>query len=123
MNARTSKEGATQDAPRDAASASFDPTYTSANSEVRAAAGGYSVTLNEGDGALKVGTEHKRAASSLASQFQGTSLNMAGSPTPDGGRDYLLTMESVVGASAKGAGFQDTSSTALVKQIHNLNDN
>ncbi|MEI2261965.1 hypothetical protein OHC51_13500 [Stenotrophomonas indicatrix] len=113
MNAQTSKEGATQDAPRDAASASFDPTYTSANSEVRAAAGGYSVTLNEGDGALKVGTEHKRAASSLASQFQGTSLNMAGSPTPDGGRDYLLTMESVVGASAKGAGFQDTSSTGV----------
>ncbi|QZN81206.1 hypothetical protein K5K93_01875 [Stenotrophomonas sp. DR822] len=113
MNARTSKEGATQDAPRDAASASFDPTYTSANSEVRAAAGGYSVTLNEGDGALKVGTEHKRAASSLAAQFQGTSLNMAGSPTPDGGRDYLLTMESVVGASAKGAGFQDTSSTGM----------
>lgn len=113
MNARTSKEGATQDAPRDAASASFDPTYTSANSEVRAAAGGYSVTLNEGDGALKVGTEHKRAASSLAAQFQGMSLNMAGSPTPDGGRDYLLTMESVVGASAKGAGFQDTSSTGM----------
>lgn len=113
MNAQTSKEGATQDAPRDAASASFDPTYTSANSEARAAAGGYSVTLNEGDGALKVGTEHKRAASSLASQFQGTSLNMAGSPTPDGGRDYLLTMESVVGASAKGAGFQDTSSTGV----------
>ncbi|WP_445513569.1 XVIPCD domain-containing protein [Stenotrophomonas sp. 3(2025)] len=113
MNARTSKEGATQDAPRDAASASFDPTYTSANSEVRAAAGGYSVTLNEGDGALKVGTEHKRAASSLAAQFQGTSLNMAGSPTPDGGRDYLLTMESVVGASAKGAGFQDTSGTGV----------
>lgn len=113
MNAQTSKEGATQDAPRDAASASFDPTYTSANSEVRAAAGGYSVTLNEGDGALKVGTEHKRAASSLASQFQGASLNMAGSPTPDGGRDYLLTMESVVGASAKGAGFQDTSSTGV----------
>ncbi|AVJ33349.1 hypothetical protein CLM74_11525 [Stenotrophomonas sp. MYb57] len=113
MNARTSKEGATQDAPRDAASASFDPTYTSANSEARAAAGGYSVTLNEGDGALKVGTEHKRAASSLASQFQGTSLNMTGSPTPDGGRDYLLTMESVVGASAKGAGFQDTSSTGV----------
>lgn len=113
MNAQTSKEGATQDAPRDAASASFDPTYTSANSEARAAAGGCSVTLNEGDGALKMGTEHKRAASSLASQFQGASLNMAGSPTPDGGRDYLLTMESVVGASAKGAGFQDTSSTGV----------
>jgi len=113
MNAQTSKEGATRDAPRDAASASFDPTYTSANSEVRAAAGGYSVTLNEGDGALKVGAEHKRAASSLASQFQGTSLNIAGTPTPDGGRDYLLTMESVVGASVKGAGFQDSSSTGV----------
>jgi hypothetical protein len=113
MNAQTSKEGATPDAPRDAATASFDPTYTSANSEVRAAAGGYSVTLNEGDGALKVSAEQKRAASSLASQFQGTSLNMAGSPTPDGGRDYLLTMESVVGASVKGAGFQDTSSTGV----------
>jgi len=113
MNAQTSKEGATLDAPRDAAAASFDPTYTSANSEVRAAAGGYSVTLNEGDGALKVGAEQKRAASSLASQFQGTSLNMAGSPTADGGRDYLLTMESVVGASVKSAGFQDTSSTGV----------
>lgn len=113
MNAQTSKEGATPDAPRDAATASFDPTYTSANSEIRAAAGGYSVTLNEGDGALKVGAEQKRSASSLASQFQGTSLNMAGSPTADGGRDYLLTMESVVGASVKGAGFQDTSSTGV----------
>jgi hypothetical protein len=113
MNAQTSKEGATPDAPRDAATASFDPTYTSANSEVRAAAGGYSVTLNEGDGALKVGAEQKRATSSLASQFQGASLNMAGSPTPDGGKDYLLTMESVVGASVKGAGFQDTSSTGV----------
>ncbi|MGG6341984.1 XVIPCD domain-containing protein [Stenotrophomonas indicatrix] len=113
MNAQTSKEGATPDAPRDAATASFDPTYTSANSEVRASVGGYSVTLNEGDGALKVGAEQKRSASSLASQFQGASLNMAGSPTADGGRDYLLTMESVVGASVKGAGFQDTSSTGV----------
>ncbi|WP_447934877.1 hypothetical protein [Stenotrophomonas lactitubi] len=60
MNAQTSKEGATPDAPRDAATASFDPTCTSANS------------------ALKVGAEQKRAASSLASQFQGTSLMKVG---------------------------------------------
>ncbi|MEG0184447.1 MAG: hypothetical protein RR704_13460 [Stenotrophomonas sp.] len=113
MNARTSNEGATQDAPRDAATAAFDPTYTSANSEARAAAGGYSVTLNAGDGALKVGAEQKRSASSLASQFQGTSLNMAGIATADGGREYLLTMESVVAASVKGGGFQDTSSTGV----------
>lgn len=96
MDAQTSKEGATPDAPRDAATASFDPTCTSANS------------------ALKVGAEQKRAASSLASQFQGTSLNMVGNPTPDGGRDYLLTMESVVGAIVKGAGFQDTGSSGWI---------
>ncbi|MGV6482754.1 hypothetical protein ACTUVJ_002345 [Stenotrophomonas indicatrix] len=39
---------------------------------------------------------------------------MAGNPTPDGGRDYLLTMESVVGAIVKGAGFQDTGSSGWI---------
>ena len=113
MTAPTRTPGAAPEALQDAASVAFDPIHTSAHSELRAAAAGHAITVNPGDGAVKVAAEQKGPASRFATPFQATSLNVASTPTADGGREHLLTMESLLGAGVQRGGVGHSASSGV----------
>ncbi len=114
MNDPTRKEGASVDAAgRAAASAAFDPTYTSSNSDVHGKAGRTSVSVTPGDGSVKVTQETRQQGNGPAGgPFRATTLG-AGESSGDGRVQYQLELETVAGQRQKNGIVESTHTEGL----------
>lgn len=104
MNAAADKDDAASIAQhRTAAEVAFNPDYTSANSEYRAAVGNGSITWNPGDGAVKGAIERDVAKVGSTAQTQAQAVTFTHA-SADGLVNYQVQMERSAGARAEVGG-------------------